>query len=145
MSSMSASIWGRVFFDSNVLIYSDDAASPAKQHMARDLIAHHLRRGTGYLSLQVLQEYFVNATRKHGVQAHVAREKVEIFGAMNVVIPDTRDILAAIDLHRLHRFSFWDAMIFRAVQQSGCSVLLSEDLQHGQIADGIAIVNPFLD
>jgi predicted nucleic acid-binding protein len=142
---MSGNVLGRVFFDSNVLIYTDDSTSPEKQRKARELVDHHLRRNSGFLSVQVLQEYFVNATRKHGVDAAVAREKIEILGTMHVVTPDTRDVLAAIDLHRLHRFSFWDSMIFRAVQESGCGVLLSEDLQHGRIIDGIEIVNPFLD
>jgi predicted nucleic acid-binding protein len=142
MNSMNASVWGRAFFDSNVLIESDDVGNPAKQQKALDLIAHHLRRRTEFLSLQVLQEYFVKATLKHQVNAAIAHERVEIFGAMNLGIPDKRNVLAAIDLQR---FSFWDAMILRPVQQPGCNMLLSEDLQHGYIADGIAIVNLFLN
>jgi len=54
------------------------------------------------------------------------------------------DVLAAIDLHRLHGFSYWDSLILQCARQSGCSVLLSEDMQNGQIVDGVKIVNPFL-
>jgi hypothetical protein len=54
----------RSFFDTNVLLYADDESAPAKQRRARDLVAEHRRAGTGVISLQVLQEYFVNVTRK---------------------------------------------------------------------------------
>ena len=50
---------------------------------------------------------------------------------------------AAIDLHRLHNFSFWDALILRSAKQAGCSVLLSEDMQGAREVDGVTIVNPF--
>ena len=58
--------------------------------------------------------------------------------------PDVSDILAAVDLHRLHGFSFWDALILRAAKQAGCSVLFSENMQNTREIDGVRIVNPFL-
>lgn len=61
--------------------------------------------------------------------------------ASGVVSSD--DILGAIDLHRLHGFSIWDALVIRAAIQSGCTVLYSEDLQHRRRIDGLEIVNPF--
>jgi predicted nucleic acid-binding protein len=60
-----------------------------------------------------------------------------------VAAPEVTDILAAIDLHRLHGFSFWDSLILRSAKQSGCSVLLTEDLQPQRKIDGLRIVNPF--
>jgi predicted nucleic acid-binding protein len=133
----------RSFFDTNVLVYSDDKAAPAKQRRALDLLAVHRRGGTGVVSLQVLQEYFVTITRKLHVDARIARRKVELLAEFDVAVPNVADILAAIDLHRLHGFSFWDALILRAAKQAGCSVLLSEDLQEAREIDGIRIVNPF--
>ena len=130
------------FFDTNVLVYADDAAGPGKQGRAIDLIAEHRRARTGVLSLQVLQEYFVTVTRKLHVDAAVARRKVELLAEFDVAAPEVADILAAIDLHRLHGFSFWDALIVRAAKQTGCSVLLSEDMQERTI-DGLQVVNPF--
>ena len=59
----------RSFFDTNVLLYADDESAPAKQRCSRDLVAEHRRAGTGVISLQVLQEYFVNLTRKLHVDA----------------------------------------------------------------------------
>jgi predicted nucleic acid-binding protein len=133
----------RSFFDTNILVYADDKRAPAKQSRAIDLVAEHRRDGTGVISLQVLPEYFVTVTRKLNVDSPLARRKVEILSEFDVVVPEVADILAAIDLHRLHAFSFWDALVLRAAQQAGCRVLLSEDFQKGREIDGIQVVNPF--
>ena len=97
------------------------------------------------LSTQVLQEFFVVTTKKLGVPADVARRKVELLGAQDLVQIDLDLILAAVDLHRLHSFSFWDGLIIRAACAAGCARVLSEDLQHGRVIDGIRIENPFVD
>jgi predicted nucleic acid-binding protein len=133
----------RSFFDTNILVYADDNDVPVKQRRARDLVAEHRRTGTGVVSLQVLQEYFVTVTRKLQVDPRLARRKVELIAEFDVAAPEITDILAAIDLHRLHGFSFWDGLILRAAKQSGCRVLLSEDFQEGREIDGIRVVNPF--
>lgn len=133
----------RSFFDTNVLVYADDKAAPAKQRRALDLVAEHRRARTGVVSLQVLQEYFVTVTKKLHVEPGIARRKVELLAEFDVAAPDVADILAAIDLHRLHNHSFWDALVLRSAKQSGCTVLLSEDMQHARHLDGLQIVNPF--
>jgi predicted nucleic acid-binding protein len=133
----------RSFIDTNVLLYSDDESAPVKQHRSRDLVAEHRRSRSGVVSLQVLQEYFVTVTRKLHVDPHIARRKVEILAEFDVATPDVSDILAAIDLHRLHGLSFWDALVVRSAKQSGCSVLLTEDFQDSREIDGIQVVNPF--
>jgi predicted nucleic acid-binding protein len=133
----------RSFFDTNVLVYTDDKSSPPKQRVALALVTEHRRAGTGALSLQVLQEYFVTVTRKLRVDAAVARRKVELLAEFDVAAPGLPDILAAIDLHRLHGLSFWDALVIRSAQQSGCTILFSEDMQAGREIDGLQIVNPF--
>ncbi len=133
----------RSFFDTNVLLYADDKAAPAKQRRALELVAEHRRARTGVVSLQVLQEYFVAVTRKLGVDPRVARRKVELLAEFDVARVEVADVLAAIDLHRLHGFSLWDALIVRAAKQAGCRVILTEDLQHLRELDGIQIVNPF--
>jgi predicted nucleic acid-binding protein len=134
----------RSFFDTNVLVYADDRAIPAKQRRAVELVAEHRRAGTGVLSSQVLQEYFVTVTRKLHVEAKIVRRKIELLAEFDLVVPDLDDILAAIDLHRLHGFSFWDALVLRAAKESACTILYSEDLQSGRVIDGVQIVNPFV-
>lgn len=133
----------RSFFDTNILVYADDKAVPAKQRRALELVTEHRRARTGVVSLQTLQEYFVTVTRKLRVEPSIARRKVELLAEFHVAAPDVSDILAAIDLHRLHNISFWDALIIRSAKQSGCTVLLSEDIQRTRDLDGLQIVNPF--
>jgi len=133
----------RSFFDTNILVYADDQENPAKQRRALELFNEHRRSRTGVVSMQVLQEYFVTVTRKLQIDARTARRRVELLSKFDVVVPEVSDVLAAIDLHRLHGFSFWDALILRAAKQAGCSVLFSEDMQQAREIDGIRIVNPF--
>jgi predicted nucleic acid-binding protein len=135
----------RSFLDTNLLVYSDDPRDPVKQAIAIETVANHLRNKTGVVSLQVLQEYFTSATGKLKLTADLAKRRVEFFALMQLVEPGISDILAAIDLHRLHGLSYWDALILHAAKKAGCRQLLTEDLQHGQVIDGVKIVNLFLN
>ena len=131
------------FFDTNVLIYADDGSFPKKQKRATALIADHLRAQTAVVSLQVLQEYFVAATRKLGLSAEAAQRKVEILAKVRVVRFEPVDVIAAIELHRLRQISLWDALIVHAARCAGVGILYSEDLQAGAVLGGVRIVNPF--
>jgi predicted nucleic acid-binding protein len=88
---------GLAFFDSNVLIYADDGSSPKTQRQAITLMARHLHEGTAVVSLQVLQEYFVGATRKLGLSPETAQRKVDVLAKSRVVRLDVSDVIAAID------------------------------------------------
>ncbi len=70
-------------------------------------------------------------------------QHVATYAQANVVQVTTELILAAIDLHRLHKLSFWDALILRSARSAGCSVVFSEDMKHGQNYEGVVIENPF--
>jgi predicted nucleic acid-binding protein len=134
---------GPFFVDTDVLVYADDARDAAKQARARELLRRVVRERTGKLSLQVLQEFFAAATQKLGLTAVDARRRVEIFSHMDVVRIDVDDVLAAIDLHRLHELSIWDALVVRAALLSGCRTLYTEDLQDGRRFESLQVVNPF--
>ena len=134
---------GRSFLDTNALVYIDDHSAGEKQARAARLFEDLRRARTGVISTQVLQEYFSAVTRKLGVRAEVARRKVVLFSRLDLVQIDLPPILSAIDLHRLHQFSIWDALIVRAALLANCRVLYSEDLQTGRKIDGLEIVNPF--
>jgi predicted nucleic acid-binding protein len=133
----------RRFFDTNILVYAHDADEPRKKKTARKLLSTCLADQTAVLSTQVLQEYFVAAMRI-GLPAELAQQHVAIYAQANVVQVNTELILSAIDMHRLHRLSFWDALIVRSARAGGCGLLLSEDLQHGQVYDGVRVENPFI-
>jgi len=134
---------GRFFIDTNILVYANDASSGAKRDTARSLIARALETRTGCLSTQVLQEFFVTVTRKAGVTPENARTQILILGQLETVIADEEMIVQAVDLHIIHHISFWDALIVRAARSAGCGTLLTEDLQHGQVIEGVRVENPF--
>jgi predicted nucleic acid-binding protein len=133
----------RRFFDTNILVYANAAQEPRKKKLARKLLTVHLRDQTAVFSTQVLQEYFVAATRI-GLPSDLAQLHVATYAQANVVQVTPDLILAAIDLHRLQRLSFWDALIVRSARAGGCSVLLTEDLSDGQEYDGVRAENPFV-
>jgi predicted nucleic acid-binding protein len=135
---------GLAFFDTNVLVYADDVSLPEKQNRAIALFSEHFRRRTAVVSLQVLQEYFVTATRKLGLASEAAQRKVEILARSNVVRFEAKDVIAAVELHRLTRISFWDSLIVHAARSAGVETLYSEDLQHGSVLGGVRVVNPFV-
>lgn len=135
---------GPFFVDTNVLFYAHDPRDVEKRQKARDLLRRGFRDRSAVVSLQVLREFFAAATRKLALSAEDARRRVELYCRLEVIAETTDDLLAAIDLHRLHGYAIWDCLILRAALQAGCVVLYSEDLQHGQRIDGLEIVNPFL-
>jgi predicted nucleic acid-binding protein len=135
---------GRFFLDTNVLVYAADMSRPEKRVLARSLISHAYRSRLGCLSTQILQEYFWVMTRKAGVAAQDARVQVVKLAQLNVVQIDPDLVVSAIDLHIIHRLSFWDALVVKSATVAGCKRLYSEDLQHDRVVDGVRIVNPFV-
>ena len=135
---------GPFFVDTNVLVYADDLDAGPKRETARALLRQVVPSGEAVFSLQILQEYFAVATRRLGLPPEAARDRVEVLSQLEVVTPRVDDLLAAIDLHRLHSLSIWDALIVRAALVSGCRVLYTEDLQNGQRFENLEVVNPFL-
>jgi predicted nucleic acid-binding protein len=131
------------FVDTNVFVYADDATDERKRAIARDLLRRLLAEASAVVSVQVLQEYFSAATKRLGLTAEAARGRVEALRQVDVVSLALDDVLAAIDLHRLHQLSIWDALIVRAALLAGCRVLYSEDFAHGQRFEGLEVVNPF--
>jgi predicted nucleic acid-binding protein len=133
------------FFDTNLLVYLFDSASPEKQGKARDVFSERAQRDEVLLSTQVLQEFYVTVTRKLAspLSADQAERLVRDFAAFPVVSTDAPLVVAAVALSRRHRLSLWDAMIVMAARAGGAAELLTEDLQHGQVLEGVRIVNPF--
>ena len=134
---------GREFIDTNVLVYADDVRDPGKQTRAIELIRRLMRERRGVLSLQVLQEFFAIATRKLAMASEDARRRVVLYSRFDVVTLAPSDLLAAIDLHRLHRLSIWDGLIVRAALNGACTKLQTEDMQPGYVFDRLRLVNPF--
>jgi predicted nucleic acid-binding protein len=98
----------------------------------------------GWVSLQVMQEFYVSATRKLRLPADQAKLEVSRLRLWRVHRPLVENVLAAIDLHERHSVSFWDGLILRSAQVSQCSTLWSEDLSNGQRWGNLEVRNPFV-
>ena len=136
----------RVFFDTNVLVYLFDADDEDKKELASVRFEAEASAGRVLLSTQVLQEFYVSVTRKLAVPLapETAESVVRDLSLLPIVAINTERILAAIHRSRMQRLSFWDALIIEAALAGGADRLLSEDMQHGQVIEGLRIENPFL-
>jgi predicted nucleic acid-binding protein len=132
-----------VFVDTNVLLYAIDEAEPRKHRAALEWRAHLWRSRRGRLSFQVLQEFYVQALRKNPKRAATARAEVRDLLAWDPVPIDGGVVEGAWDLQDRYSLSFWDALIVAAARAAECAYLLTEDLSHGQVLDGVLVVSPF--
>lgn len=134
----------KTFVDTNVLIYAHDVDAKAKHEIAKGVLSELWSLRTGTLSMQVLQEFYVNVTRKirSPLSKRDARPVVESYAAW--CIETTREEIAtAFRLEDDCRIGFWDALILAAAIKCGASRILSEDLNAGRRIAGIRIENPF--
>ena len=135
----------RTFVDTNVLIYAHDTSEAEKQPIARALLDGLWADRTGILSTQVLQEFYVIATRKLAtpLSRAEAREIVDLYRLWPVIVVEPALILNASRLEEDHQLSFWDALIIEAARVAGAVRLVTEDLQPGRVIAGVRIENPF--
>ena len=133
----------RAFLDTNVLVYLFDRAEPAKREAARSLLA--ASDSSFVVSTQVLQEFYLVTTRKlaQPLQEDEAESVCRYLSEWLVVPSDARFVLGAIELARQHRLSFWDALVVGAAIEGRCDRLYTEDLNHGQVIEGVHVIDPF--
>ena len=132
-----------VFCDSNILLY---AASNAPEDAAKRATARRILAlpGVGF-SAQVLQEFYVNATRKQALRLS-PEEAMEILSSLRgfPILPVTEELVfAAIEVKVRYQISYWDAAIVAAAEALGARELYSEDLNDGQLYGSVRVVNPF--
>ena len=135
---------GKVFFDTNILVYFVDERDQRKQKIAKEIIAEAVQNQNGMISTQSLQEFYNVVTKKMKCQKEKAKELVsmfsEIFPVTQISIPL---IFKAIDISIKENLSFWDSLILSTASDTGCILLYSEDMNNGQIVSGTKILNPF--
>jgi predicted nucleic acid-binding protein len=131
------------FIDSNVLIYAEASDEPQKQTIALALLRRLKLSGEGVVSTQVLQEYANVALRKMGLDANHVRNQLGAHLQFEVVQVTPAIIQGALDVHQTRSLSFYDALIMQAAIVAGCDELVSEDLNAGEIINGVKIINPF--
>ena len=127
------------FVDTNVLVYAHDSSELVKQPLGQSLLERLWETRTGAISTQVLQEFYVVATRKFDppMSRRAALEIVALYGTWRLVVIDAPLIQTASRLEERHKFSFWDALIIEAARRAGASHLATEDLQHGRRIGGV--------
>ncbi len=124
--------------DTNVLIYAHDVDSKSKHAIAKNILRELWTARTGVLSIQVLQEFYVNVTRK--IRSPLPKESARLV-VSSYSIP--AELSVAFRVEDESRIGFWDALIVAAAAKSGAARLLSEDLNPGQQIAGLRIENPF--
>jgi len=132
------------FIDTNVLLYS---ISTSQEEAGKRDTARQLLTGTGWgLSVQVLQEFYVNVVRPPicAMTHSDAVAAIQQLLRRPTVATDAALVLDALRLADRYRISYWDAAIIAAARNLGAGTLYSEDLSHGQDYDGVRVVNPFL-
>jgi predicted nucleic acid-binding protein len=137
----------KAFIDTNVLIYAHDVDAGVRHDRACDLLRVLWRDGTGVLSPQVLQEFYVNDTRKipKPLAASEARRVVDAYAVWCVDGIGPGDIRAAFRIEDEAHVGFWDALIVAVAARSGACRLLTEDLNDGQVIAGVTVTNPFTE
>jgi predicted nucleic acid-binding protein len=133
----------KTFVDSNILIYAHDVDAKSKREISKAVLAELWTERTGALSTQVLEEFYVNVTRKipRPLSKSEARRAVDAYAVWCVDVTHT-DLAIAFQIEDEYRIAFWDALIIASAVKSGARRILSEDLNASQRIAGVQIENP---
>lgn len=135
----------RVFVDTNVLVYAHDLDAGQRHDVALRVVSELWESRSAVISTQVLQEFYVNATRKipSPLPRSTARQIVRTYSAWQTELVGPAEIEAASEIEEQHQLSFWDALIVATARKGGATCVLTEDMNAGQVVSGIRIDNPF--
>lgn len=133
------------FVDTNILLYAYDPTAGDRHAAATALVDRLWRERRGALSVQVMQEFYVTATRKAAktIDPEAAIDRLKSLARWRVHSPLSDDVIAAATLSVRHRLSFWDAMIVRSAAELRCDTVWTDGLSDGQVIEGVALSNPF--
>ncbi|MBU4319246.1 MAG: PIN domain-containing protein [Proteobacteria bacterium] len=137
---------GRVFVDTNILVYAHDLDAGFKYEMASKAVSELWENRNGLISTQVLQEFYITLTKKipRPLTGNTVRGILMSYSSWEIVLNDPKLIFQASEIEEANHISFWDALIVSAAFSGNASVILTEDLNHGQYIEGILIKNPFI-
>ena len=133
----------KLFLDTNVLLYANDCRDPGKQSIALDRIHEAMKTGTGVISTQVVQEFAAAGVQKLGLQIDVVLHELLLLESLEVVQVTSALVRRSLELQDRYNINFWDAGILAAAETANCGVLLSEDLNPGQLYAAVRVENPF--
>lgn len=131
------------FVDTNIFVYAHESGAGAKHQKAVDLLERLFDQQAGAVSIQVLSEFYVAATKKLGMRSEEAEDAIADLRSWAIHRPGHQDVLAACRIHRRHKVSWWDALIIQSALELGCDVLWSEDLTAGRRYGKMIVRSPF--
>jgi predicted nucleic acid-binding protein len=134
----------RTFIDTNVLIYAHDVDATSKHEVAKEALRELWSERAGVVSMQVLQEFYVNVTRK--IASPLPKDAARsVVNSYSIWCTETTpaEIAAAFRIEDEAKIGFWDALIVASAAKCGATRILSEDLNAGQTIASIRIENPF--
>jgi len=132
----------KIFIDTNILVYSLDTNDKAKHERARQVLQKIIEKHQPVISTQVINEFFVVATKKLHADPIVVKNIIHNFRNMEIVNSDSQLIEEAIDISVISQLSFWDSLVIAAAEKSNCESVFSEDLNAGQNYRGVVVLNP---
>ena len=135
----------RYFLDTNIIVYAYDNSAPRKQSTSRNIILKALRDRSGSISSQVISEFAVSAEKKMKMNPVEILQAIHLFSGFSCSDISLNLTVAAWKRHIKCIISYWDSLIIEAALSEQCSILYSEDMNHGQIYDGLTVINPFLE
>ena len=136
----------KYFIDTNIFVYSFDDSQPYKQKRSLALINEALETGAGMISTQVIQEFLNVATQKFAIPLKIDDVRQYLYRIMNPlceIYPDVELYESCLEIQAETKYSFYDSLIIAAALRGNCGFLCSEDLQDGQMVQGVKITNPY--
>ena len=135
----------RIFVDTNILVYAHDVDAGKKHTVSAGVVTELWESRTGIISTQVLQELYVTLTRKvrSPIPGNIAKRLIQNYLVWDVAVNSGLTILRAMEIEKSYSLSFWDALIIAAAYSQNAQIILTEDLNDGQLIEGMKIQNPF--
>ena len=133
----------KIFFDTNILVYSGDPSDLHKQKIAQQVTEKSFQENSGFVSTQVLQEYCSIEIKKLRRDPLIIKRSLSAWQRLEVINITPMIIDDALEIHLIYQFSFWDSLVISSALAARCGILMTEDMHHGQTIQGLTIVNPF--
>ncbi|HFS67516.1 MAG TPA: PIN domain-containing protein [Flavobacteriia bacterium] len=135
----------KIFLDTNIIIYAYSEDEPIKQEIANSILEKYSEQTI--ISNQVINELSNTLFRKFKLEANEVQQVVlELDDNFRIVNFNLQTQLRGIEIKGKYKLQFYDAMIIATALENNCTILYSEDMQHGQIIENVlTIINPFKD
>ena len=133
----------KIFIDTNIIVYANDARDPDKQAKAIEHMTRAISEGFGVISTQVLQEYAVTACAKLNQEQNIVLKQLHLLESLEVVLVVPALVRRALELRFRYEINYWDATILACAEHAKCTALWSEDLNPGQLYANVRVENPF--